>query len=139
MSSARLVSDTPSAPTDLRMTSCTQNTMSVQWSAPDNDGGSPITGYTIHTKQSTDADYKLAKVGYSGKYMLVYVIGESDRTPLDITPPDNTPRTKPRRGHYRGIVRGGGLVAGLGPGGYVRRGLVLDPFGRPIYKINLVI
>lgn len=42
-----LISGVPSAPKDLQVKETTEQSISVTWSPPDDDGGKPVTSYII--------------------------------------------------------------------------------------------
>ena len=52
------VLDKPSAPQDLRVVDVWKDYMNLSWTAPDNDGGSPLTGYTIEQRDAYEVAYK---------------------------------------------------------------------------------
>lgn len=45
--------DKPSVPRDLTLTSVTEDSVSLQWSEPEDDGGSVVTGYTVERRESS--------------------------------------------------------------------------------------
>ena len=47
----------PSAPRDLRVIDTGRGTISVDWEAPDGDGGSPISGYVIEVCHATGTTF----------------------------------------------------------------------------------
>ncbi len=94
------ISDKPLPPQKLRVTNVTKNKISLAWDVPEQDGGSPITAYTIEkadTKRrsyinagSTDAStltFDVGKLNEGSEYMFkVYAenaIGMSDAASLD--------------------------------------------------------
>lgn len=48
----------PNAPRDPEVIDWTETTLSVQWKAPDSDGGSPITGYVVEYKEKVSSVWK---------------------------------------------------------------------------------
>ena len=46
-------SDKPSAPKNLNVRDISKNSMTLRWSAPEDDGGSKILGYTIEKREGT--------------------------------------------------------------------------------------
>jgi hypothetical protein len=48
----------PNPPRDPEITDWTETTLSVQWKAPDSDGGSPVTGYVVEYKEKTATQWK---------------------------------------------------------------------------------
>lgn len=48
----------PNPPKDAEIFDWTETTLSVQWKAPDSDGGSPITGYVIEYKEKMASTWK---------------------------------------------------------------------------------
>lgn len=48
----------PNPPKDPEIIDWTETTLSVQWKAPDSDGGSPITGYVIEYKEKMASTWK---------------------------------------------------------------------------------
>lgn len=46
-----VISDVPSEPKNARVTKVNKDCIFVAWDRPDNDGGSPITGYAIERKE----------------------------------------------------------------------------------------
>lgn len=48
----------PNAPRDPEVIDWTETTLSVQWKAPDSDGGSPITGYVVEYKEKTGTTWR---------------------------------------------------------------------------------
>lgn len=48
----------PNAPRDPEITDWTETTLSVQWKAPETDGGSPITGYVVEYKEKAASAWK---------------------------------------------------------------------------------
>lgn len=48
----------PNAPRDPEVTDWTETTLTVQWKAPDSDGGSPITGYIVEYKEKMASQWK---------------------------------------------------------------------------------
>lgn len=48
----------PNAPKDPEITDWTETTLSVQWKAPDSDGGSPILGYVVEYKEKMASTWK---------------------------------------------------------------------------------
>jgi len=52
-----LLSDVPSAPENLRGVEVDASYITLAWSSPANDGGSPLTGYVIEKKDVKRADY----------------------------------------------------------------------------------
>ena len=47
----------PSSTRDLRVTGTGEGTISIEWEAPDNNGGSPITGYVIEVCHATGTTF----------------------------------------------------------------------------------
>ena len=70
--------DKPGTPRGLRVTDVWSDYISILWEAPESDGGSPLTGYTIEQRDAYDVGYKFVasvdpntttfQVGSSGKY-----------------------------------------------------------------------
>ncbi|XP_072180965.1 twitchin-like [Diadema setosum] len=58
---AKLPFDAPAAPGKPEVTSVDKTQMDISWTAPDSDGGSPITGYTIEKKEKTGKWTKVVK------------------------------------------------------------------------------
>ena len=50
-------SEKPSAPKEIQVTSTDKGSISVAWQPPENDGGSPITGYILETCRSTSSTW----------------------------------------------------------------------------------
>jgi hypothetical protein len=48
----------PNPPREPEVTDWTETTLSVQWKAPDSDGGSPITGYVVEYKEKMASTWK---------------------------------------------------------------------------------
>lgn len=48
----------PNPPTDADIFDWTETTLSVQWKAPESDGGSPVTGYVIEYKEKMASTWK---------------------------------------------------------------------------------
>ena len=58
--------DTPDPPTSLRIIGISEDTISIEWGAPRNDGGSPLTGYIIERCDSLSSVWShVATVGAS--------------------------------------------------------------------------
>ena len=49
--------DKPSSPENLRVTEIWSDHMMLQWEPPSSDGGSPITGYTIEQRDTSDVHF----------------------------------------------------------------------------------
>lgn len=47
------VVDCPSSPRDLTVTNVTEESVSLSWQIPEDNGGSPITGYTVEKRDAT--------------------------------------------------------------------------------------
>ena len=50
-------SDKPSAPEDFVGTGYTETTISLKWSPPKDDGGSPVTGYYVEKRESGKTEW----------------------------------------------------------------------------------
>ena len=48
----------PSAPEDFRATEITSNSATLEWKAPEKDGGAPITGYVIERREKTYGSWR---------------------------------------------------------------------------------
>lgn len=51
------ITEKPSAPKDIKVTSTNKGSISVAWQPPEDDGGSPITGYILETCRSTSSTW----------------------------------------------------------------------------------
>jgi hypothetical protein len=51
------VSDKPSAPRNIRPTEVDPGFITIAWDAPETDGGSPVTGYTVEKMDSKRGEY----------------------------------------------------------------------------------
>lgn len=47
------VVDSPSSPRNLSVTTVTEDSVSLTWDVPSDDGGSPITGYTVEKRDAS--------------------------------------------------------------------------------------
>lgn len=62
----------PSAPTLLTVTAMSSSTISVEWAAAQNDGGSPITGYTVEYRaQGNTGEFTAVSVDESTRSTLL--------------------------------------------------------------------
>lgn len=100
----------PSAPNGLQVIETKKDYISLSWRIPNTDGGSPITGYTIETKQTgstrwtsenkgavTDTAYKLTGLREGRFYDIrVCAVNEAGAGPYaEIRGDDATSRTTP--------------------------------------------
>ena len=53
MGSNHLISDKPGAPEDLKVKGVTENSVTLTWSPPKDDGGAPITKYYIERREAS--------------------------------------------------------------------------------------
>jgi len=80
------VAEKPSKPTNLKVKDIWKDHMTVLWDAPQSDGGSTITGYTLEQRDAFDVNYKFVAnteanitqyqvlsltVNYTGKTIMV--------------------------------------------------------------------
>ena len=49
--------DKPGSPLNLRVTDTNKSHISLEWDAPDNDGGTPITNYIVESRSDMDTGY----------------------------------------------------------------------------------
>lgn len=47
------VVDVPSSPKNLTVTDISEDSVTLTWEVPEDDGGSPITGYTVEKRDAT--------------------------------------------------------------------------------------
>ena len=53
-----VATEKPSKPSNLHVTDVWKDYMTVVWEAPQNDGGSAVTGYTLEQRDAFDVNYK---------------------------------------------------------------------------------
>ncbi|XP_070182955.1 M-protein, striated muscle-like [Littorina saxatilis] len=92
--------DVPSAPTGLRVSNVTDKSADVSWTAPDSDGGTPITNYIVQTRiiprstfttvqETTETKVTLTGLVADSQYMLqiIAVNAEGQSLPLQSREP----------------------------------------------------
>lgn len=95
-----LLTDVPSAPTGLRVSNVTDKSADVSWTAPDSDGGTPITNYIVQTRiiprstfttvqETTETKVTLTGLVADSQYMLqiIAVNAEGQSLPLQSREP----------------------------------------------------
>ena len=51
----------PSCPRDVRVTDVWTDYMSLSWTEPESDGGSPISGYNIEQRDAYEGSYRYSE------------------------------------------------------------------------------
>lgn len=62
---ARVVKDVPASPSDLRIGSIYQDTISLDWNRPLRDGGAPVQGYVVEQRKSGGDWYRIGRTSDS--------------------------------------------------------------------------